>query len=394
MIEHSRYTCQTASPYSEKLPKAIDIGGDNYPILGESQFINRVKKQIDFASAVDYSIFVSGEAGCEKMSIAYQIHRRGPNHSGNFIYVPALMHDSHSYKSFLRKSFELARGGTLYLAEVDSLSAELKDDLISVLALDEFKNLIHDKNVRLIVSCLNPLISSEPEQQFVAKIISAYSPQLNIHIPALRERVEDLPCHIQHILSNINPELSITDGGMSLLANYAWPGNVTQLQRVLLILASYCDERITTQDIMTLNIIGSHHESFDIVDIILSQKFELLQELHPGLLKAIVYMSEHFKEDLSLPKLASFAFTSTSHLSYLFREHLKASFKSVLVQVRIRFAKELIDSSPMHKITDICMRSGFGDLSHFEKMFKRYVGCTPRQYRHDRRQVMQLRHTI
>ena len=56
----------------------------------------------------------------------------------------------------------------------------------------------------------------------------------------------------------------------------------------------------------------------------------------------------------------------------------------------MKIAKQLIDESPMMKVTEVCLQSGFGDLSHFEKMFKRNVGCTPRQYRQKEREKARL----
>lgn len=119
----------------------------------------------------------------------------------------------------------------------------------------------------------------------------------------------------------------------------------------------------------------------DTIGKILALDIDQFNHVHPGLKKAILYIGENFKEEISLATLSDMACTSPSHLSFLFRNYLDLSFKTILVQIRVRYAKQLIEASPQMNIVDISLQSGFGDLSHFEKMFKRYVGCTPRQYR-------------
>ncbi|SBS31141.1 HTH-type transcriptional activator Btr [Marinomonas spartinae] len=354
-----------------------------YPIIGSSRAISRVRDQVGFSANMSFPIFISGEIGTEKYSVAKTIHNKRGLEKKPFTHVCSNMHDVESYKKILEKSIENSQGGTLYLSEVDLLPDDLKDYLISFFVEEKVSHQLFKNDINLLISCTNSLISNNSSPQYIASIFGCSVPHLEIQIPPLRERKEDLQAHVNYILQNIllSRRLSLDSDAMDLFLSYHWPENLDQLQRVLYLLASYCEHNITLEDVAALNLFEKEKEEPDVIELILSQDMEHFKHVHPGLKKALAYIGENFKEDITVSSLSNVACTSASHLSFLFRNHLGLSFKSILVQVRVRYAKKLIETSPQMKITDISLQAGFGDLSHFEKMFKRYVGCTPRQYR-------------
>lgn len=109
--------------------------------------------------------------------------------------------------------------------------------------------------------------------------------------------------------------------------------------------------------------------------------FECIRNYPPALQRAIDFMCRHYTDPLSLSDVAQQAFVSSSHLSYLFRKHLELRFKSLLEELRTRKAIDLTHQNPEILITDLSLLSGFFDLSHFEKIFRRHTGMTPREYR-------------
>ena len=113
----------------------------------------------------------------------------------------------------------------------------------------------------------------------------------------------------------------------------------------------------------------------------MTRNLDELAKLHDGLRKALLYLGEHYAEPVSLDQLARQAHVSPSHLSFLFRSTLSTSFKPLLQRMRVDKAKELLGSGARHRITEVAMSVGFGDLSHFEKSFRRIVGQSPRDYR-------------
>lgn len=106
-----------------------------------------------------------------------------------------------------------------------------------------------------------------------------------------------------------------------------------------------------------------------------------LDGMPPALKRALIYIAHHYQHPLRLDDVAEKAFISSSHLSYLFRRHLGLRFKAVLTELRLRHAAYLIQENSAAMITDVSLESGFFDLSHFEKVFRRYFGVSPRDYR-------------
>jgi len=100
-----------------------------------------------------------------------------------------------------------------------------------------------------------------------------------------------------------------------------------------------------------------------------------------GIQRALRYVGTNYTEDISLGRLARESFMSPSHLSFLLKRSLGVPFKSLLAAVRIERAKQLLSEPNPSSITDISLEVGFGDLSHFERTFKRLVGTNPREYR-------------
>ena len=97
--------------------------------------------------------------------------------------------------------------------------------------------------------------------------------------------------------------------------------------------------------------------------------------------KAIVFMSKHYKEDISIQKIAESAFFSPYHFSRLFKKQFGISCYKYLTNLRITKAKELLKDTEM-LITNICYEVGFNDLTHFERTFNREEGLTPSAFRH------------
>ncbi|CAM3521665.1 Regulatory protein LuxO [Vibrio aerogenes CECT 7868] len=363
----------------------ISSGQLCYPILGHSDTAERLRQKMMFASEVNFPVFISGESGCEKRDIAYLIHQNSSHRLHPFICIPANVHNPGTYRENVLRCIELAKGGAVYFEEIDSLKSVFKDELIFLFSMDVIQEKLRKNQVRLMVSCTESLESFVLQPQYLSKILGPSVLQLNFHLPPLRERAEDIEYHIEFISRSLNKKMHLTPEAMHLMRHYEWPGNIEQLQHVLLSLASLPEPVVTVHDVLSCGVRPRQSRTADIIDCLLNQHLEPFRHYHPALIKALHFLSQNYQEDISLTLMSEASYTSASHLSYLFRKHLKVSFKTILCQVRVRFAQQLISENTHIKITDVCMSCGFGDLSHFEKMFKRYIGCTPRQYRNSQR---------
>lgn len=119
----------------------------------------------------------------------------------------------------------------------------------------------------------------------------------------------------------------------------------------------------------------------DVAKKIFSGDLEFTRGLHPGLARALYSLSERYLGHMSQSELAQLSCISASHLAFLFRSQLRMRFKALLVELRLLYAISLLRENPKILITDLCLQSGFGDLSHFEKMFRRYTSLSVREAR-------------
>jgi AraC-like DNA-binding protein len=195
---------------------------------------------------------------------------------------------------------------------------------------------------------------------------------------------------------------------------YDWPGNVYELERTVARLAVMSEESvITLKDVRAhaAKLASAYSEAEAAAPVtsagwvesdearragrlarldmrvvrlarsLIREDFNELKRFHPGLQNALEYVARNLHDVISLHDLARQAGLSASHLSYLFQKGLGVSFKSFLAIIRIEEAKQLLVEKPHMRITEISFQVGFGDLSHFERMFKRLVGQPPREYR-------------
>lgn len=95
---------------------------------------------------------------------------------------------------------------------------------------------------------------------------------------------------------------------------------------------------------------------------------------------ALKYMEEHYTERVKLTDVAEKTFVSQWHLSKLLNKYMHQSFNDLLNQMRIEKAKELL-CDPGLKVHEISDRLAFNDVTHFSKTFKKFVQCTPNEYR-------------
>lgn len=102
---------------------------------------------------------------------------------------------------------------------------------------------------------------------------------------------------------------------------------------------------------------------------------------HPGVKKALEFLSENFNKKISVNQIAQNSYVSPSHLAYLFREVFGVGIKAVLSMVRIEKAKQLLLEQPYKEISEVCSEVGFGDLRNFERKFELFASCSPKEYR-------------
>jgi len=246
------------------LREEIDRSSMFEEIVGSSEPLRRVLSQVTKVAPTDSTVLILGETGTGKELIARAIHKRSNRSDRAFIRVncaaisPSLIaselfgHEKGSFTGALQRRlgrFESADGGTIFLDEVGDLPPETQVALLRVLQEREFERVGGSQtvsvDVRVLAATNRDLSAAVAEGTFRQDLFY----RLNIfpiQIPALRERVDDIPLLVGYLIDryaqkagkkirNINKKTS------DLFQAYDWPGNIRELQNVIERAVILCD---------------------------------------------------------------------------------------------------------------------------------------------------------
>lgn len=225
-------------------------------MLGTSESMHQVFETSRKVACCDVSVLVSGETGTGKELLARAIHRLSPRSTGPFVAfscanLPETLVDDelfgHEKGAFTgaiatrRGRFEAAHGGTLLLDEVGDLPLALQSKLLRVLQQRSFERLGSNSpieaDVRVVCATHRNLEKMVEEGQFRMDLYYRLN-VIQVRIPALRERRDEIPVLAQHFLQKFAQQFGRHVGRFSPLAmhaleEYNWPGNVRELENAV-----------------------------------------------------------------------------------------------------------------------------------------------------------------
>lgn len=226
-------------------------------LKGYGKEIIKINKQLDKVCHKNVTIVLTGESGTGKTYLAREIHKNGKRADGPFINVNCASIAYNLIESELfgyeegaftgaRKGgkvgyFELAKGGSLFLDEISELPVTLQGKLLEVLQEGTFYRVGGTRkisaDVRLIVATNRNLEEMVKQGHFREDLYYRIN-VFPIHLPPLRERVDDLYSIIEDTLPNICERLEIeplmlTQKALDKMSGYTWPGNIRELENVL-----------------------------------------------------------------------------------------------------------------------------------------------------------------
>lgn len=226
-------------------------------IIGRSQGMLRVLEAVSKVARADSSVLILGESGTGKELIAHAIHRLSPRSHKPYIPLNCSAIPEHLLESELfghekgaftgadkRRlgHFEAASGGTIFLDEIGDMPASLQAKLLRVLQDKKFTMLggndTKEVDVRVIAATNKNLEKAVKEQTFRLDLYYRLN-VLPVTIPALRDRIDDIPALLEHFIEasnriqNLSSPCFFTDELLELLLHYSWPGNVRQLQNLV-----------------------------------------------------------------------------------------------------------------------------------------------------------------
>ena len=232
-----------------------DFGYKN--IIGDSPGLKKVFIQIEQVKGSNVNVYIYGESGTGKELVARAIHFSGPEENRPFIDIncsalaESLLetemfgHEKGAFTGAIgthRGKLELADGGTLFLDEIADMSPSLQVKLLRFLEEKSFERVGGTKKIKVnvrVVSATNKDLQKEVEKGNFREDLYYRLVVFTIHVPPLRERRDDIPLLCGYFLTKFKDELNkniarISPEAMNILNAYRWPGNVRQLQNVIL----------------------------------------------------------------------------------------------------------------------------------------------------------------
>src|SRR5438093_9925131 len=229
--------------------------GDADPLVGSSAAMEDLRALIARVAPTESRVLITGESGTGKELVASAIHRQSARGNKPFVTVnsAALPRDlvesemfGHERGAFTGATerrqgrFELADSGTLFLDEVGDLGSEAQAKLLRVLEGGVVERVGGERpfavNVRVIAATNKDLPHAVRRGQFREDLWFRLN-VLPIHIPALRERPEDIAPLVRHFAercaARLGRPVKFDAGAVPLLAAYAWPGNVRELANIV-----------------------------------------------------------------------------------------------------------------------------------------------------------------
>jgi DNA-binding NtrC family response regulator len=225
-------------------------------IIGQSGAMQKIFQTIERVAKTDANVLILGENGTGKELIARAIHRNSPRQNETFASVDLGSITETLFESELfghKKGaftdakedragrFELANNGTLFLDEIGNLSMPLQAKLLTVLQNRKVSRVGSNKdvqiNIRLICATNMPLYEMVKDNRFRQDLLYRIN-TIEIEIPPLRDRFEDIPLLANHFLKFYAEKYEksvakISDAAMSRMHKHPWPGNIRELQHAI-----------------------------------------------------------------------------------------------------------------------------------------------------------------
>ena len=252
------------TPLNEEIEVSPHSEGFFAGMVGRSLKMRQIFALLKKVAPMDVSVLITGETGTGKELVARAVHDHSPRRKGPFVVldcgaIPENLIESelfgHERGAFTgadrtrEGAFERAQGGTIFLDELGELRSDLQPRLLRVLEAREVRRVggsaVIDLDVRVVAATNRDLSKQVAEGNFREDLFFRLA-VINLALPPLRARREDIGALLQHALSQ--PEvverhgvLRITPAALGLLTSYAWPGNVRELMNVVSHLLTFSD---------------------------------------------------------------------------------------------------------------------------------------------------------
>lgn len=246
--------------------------GERNQMVGDSEAISRVRDIINKVAGTEARVLITGENGTGKEVVAHLLHEQSNRASApmvevNCAAIPSELIESelfgHMKGSFTGAvkdragKFEQADGGTLFLDEIGDLSLAAQAKVLRALQENEITRVGSDKTTKVnvrVLAATNKNLQEEIEKGNFREDLFHRLNVIPIRVPALRDRLEDIPALTAYFTKQICSEQgwkekNFTAGAIKALQQHAWPGNIRELRNVIERLIILGGEEISEEDI-------------------------------------------------------------------------------------------------------------------------------------------------
>jgi DNA-binding NtrC family response regulator len=248
-------------------------------IVGISPGLQSVFRTMTKVAPVDATVLIEGESGTGKELVAHAMHSRSRRSAGPFVAVncgavPGSLFEAEFFgyergaftdaREARAGRFEQAQGGTLFLDEVGELSLETQVKLLRALQEHEVTRLGGRQPIKLdlrVIAATNMDLAGAVERKQFREDLYWRLNVVKLSLPSLRQRREDIPLLVDHLLERFNRELglqvkSVSQDARRLLGVYDWPGNVRELENAICSAMIMCEGGAITLNDLPPRILG------------------------------------------------------------------------------------------------------------------------------------------
>lgn len=241
-------------------------------IVGESDTIQEVKSTIDRVAPTEARVLITGPNGTGKELVAKWLHARSnraqaPLVELNCAAIPSELieselfgHEKGSFTSAIKQKkgrFEQANGGTLFLDEIGDMSLSAQAKVLRALQEHKITRVGGDKAIKVdvrVIAATNKDLKKEIEENNFREDLYHRLSVILIHVPPLKDRVDDVPLLVEKFLQDIaseyqTPAKKITPDALDVLKSFEWTGNIRELRNVVERLVIMCDAEISASDV-------------------------------------------------------------------------------------------------------------------------------------------------
>jgi len=242
-------------------------------MVGSGPHMDAIRQRIAQSAATDVKVLITGENGTGKELVAREIHRTSKRAEAPFIEVNCAAipdtlleselfgHEKGAFTSAVSRrkgKFEIAHSGTLFLDEIADMSMSAQAKVLRVLQEQKFERVGGEQSIKVdirLISATNKNIQDEIAAGRFREDLFFRLNVVPIHVPALRERTQDLPELIDYFMNKYNPRpeekvRTFTSEALDILCRYSWPGNIRELKNFIERINIMSDDHIIPAEVV------------------------------------------------------------------------------------------------------------------------------------------------